>query len=75
MRLNAFGEMRNRFHFMGLPGFAEKFLSHMTDVRSERLFEGAYGNVRYTPYRLLIESDGRRGRVSVSEVDYQKYFT
>ena len=69
-----FGEMRDRFHFIGLPGYGEKFLSHMTDVRSERLYDGVYGPVHYTPYSLLIESDGRRGRVSV-ERQFAHLFT
>jgi len=37
--------------------------------------ESAFGDVRYTPYSLLIESDGRCGRVSVTTKDYEDYFT
>ncbi len=68
-----FGKLRDRFHFIGLPGFSERFLSHMKDVRSERLYDDVLGDVRYTPYTLLLESDGRRGRVSVPK-EFAQFF-
>lgn len=64
-----FGKRRDRFCFIGLPGFAERFLSHMKDdyVRKEKLYNEVYGDFRYTPYSLLVESDGRWGRVSIAK--------
>ena len=72
--LPAFGKERDRFAFIGvsIPGFKEKLKACMSVVE-EPVGTGKAGKFSYTPFPLTIESDGRRGRVSVQRAD-ARYF-
>jgi len=71
--LPSFGEGRDNFAFVGLPfkGLAEKLEKCMV-TREEPTARGQ-GNFSYTPFPITIQSDGRRGRVTVNKT-YAHHF-